>query len=677
MSTIVSIHCPHCQRKLKIEDPRLFGKKVKCPGCRKPFEVHDPTADEEISLHLVRDEPAVGTSARWVPDEPPQQAPLAPPRQFPSPPLMGHPSPGLTGPFSNLETPPIRTEPNVFPAEPPNGLPDLGVAAAPVAPSGRAELARLRQRRKKGTWLTYAIVAGVLLAGLGTVGFVVSRYQPRPAVDGAVAAVEGNTGTPAIAASKDDNQPYSHPRLEGNPKLVDEFAPTDGQPIQLLMVPGGINFLMHLRPADLWSDEYSDRELRASLTDDVTNWIAAQLKEICRREPTEIEEAVIGILLGPRGTDPEVCAVVRLKEPARMSALLDEFKGTYLYDITEKPQLRLIVDGKYGYLIHDERTIAICPERYAAELEHWTQSPNHEVSEGMGRLLEQTDRKRLFTVVGQVEDMRIHLDRLFPEASQPVMEHLLDWIGEDIETVAWSVHTKPYFHSEILLDPKTTSNVPRVQDRMRTQLKELPITMWKQVALKMQPQEMRFRQFIGRLPAMLEAYQRSTVMSRGNRYLKLTTVLPAKAAPNLALATLFTLNEAARTDFAAEPVMVAAAQAQKLPETVAERMRIPVDAEFSRTPLEPALQYLCDEIQVKLIVDGDALKDAGYTKNMPQTFTFGKVPMERSLAHIINSYQERGKEMAASINEGTKTVIVTTKKFADQQGLPIYPLKSE
>lgn len=662
MSTVVSIHCPHCQRKLKLDDPKLYGKKVKCPGCRKPFLVADPSLDDEVTLHLVRDEPAVGTSARWVPDDAPAQP--VPQRQ---------PTPGGL-PAAVAEQPVIQAAPQIPPASPPAEAPGFPLPAAAVT-SGSRELERLRKRRRKGAWMTYAIMGIFLLAGLGTAGYVVTQQKnlpnPEPAGSGAPLAAL----TPRNPA---EDQPYSHPRLEGDEKLVAEFKPTDGEPIQLLMVPGGINLLIHLRPAELWSDEYSDRELRASLTDDVTNWIAAKLKEICRRDPAEIEEAMIGVLLGARGTDPEVCAVVRLKEPARMSDLLEEFKGTYLYDITEKPELRLRVDGTYGYLIKDERTIAICPEKYAGELEHWIHSPNHEVSEGMSRLLGQTDRRRLFTVVGQVEDMRIHLDRLFPETMRGPMEHVLDWLGTDLDTIAWSVHTRPYFHSELMLDPKPVSSVSQVQDRMRTQLKKLPETVWRQVAVKMQPQEMRFRQFIGRLPAMLEAFQQSTVMNRGNRFLRLTTVLPAKAAPNLALATLFTVNEAARTDFDAEPVMIAAAQQKsELPATVAERLRIPVDAEFSRTPLEPALQYLCDEIQVNLIVDGDALKDAGYTKNMPQTFTFGKVPMERSLAHIINSYQERGKEMVVSINEETKTVIVLTKKFAEQQGLPIYPLKSE
>ncbi|MCA9069405.1 MAG: hypothetical protein KDA84_10800, partial [Planctomycetaceae bacterium] len=128
------------------------------------------------------------------------------------------------------------------------------------------------------------------------------------------------------------------------------------------------------------------------------------------------------------------------------------------------------------------------------------------------------------------------------------------------------------------------------------------------------------------------------------------------------------------TDFS-EPVAVATTNKQPdLPNTVAERMQMKVDAEFARRPLADALQYLCDEVHVNLHVDGDGLKDAGYTKNMPQTFNLGQVPMIQALAKIVNSYQERNKEMVACVDQDKMLITVTTRKFAEAQGLEIFPL---
>ncbi|QDT31150.1 zinc ribbon domain-containing protein [Thalassoglobus polymorphus] len=688
-----SIRCPNCQKKLKIEDQRLIGKKVKCPKCKAPFlvqvpqpkpptepqagsskpiekaaapkpapsasapsatsspaqkQVEQPQAqrpvEEEVQLELVTDEPPVGTSAKWVPD-----APVLP----------------ATGSHPQSATPPAESGlPNfaATPAQSPSPL----IAPATAEATGSSELNRIRSRRKKG-WGPTVIVGTFLLLGIGTVAFLVMRYEPQKTVTPADSvAVEEDLESPVP-----DDEPYSRSRLENRPQLVNEFEPTSGKPLALRMMPQGVSFLIHVRPALLWSEDRQYQELKVSLTDDVTHWIAAKLKEICRRDPEEIEEAYIGFLLGASGTEPEICSVVTLKEPAKMSDLIEEFRGQSVFSLEERPDLQLKQDDKYAYLIHDTQTIAIAPRMYAAELEESQKRP-FTMSVALENLMRETDDQRLFTVVGVVRDLQLHYPQIMPEASHQTMEQVVNWIGEDVEAVSWSVHTDPYFHSEINVHPIATSNPAKVRQRLNAQLETLPKTLMDEVCLKMAPREIRFRDFIGRLPAMVAAIQKSTVSMTTANYVSLTTVLPQKAAPNLALATLFTANEAARTDFNTEVVIAAADNKPKLPDTIIERLKIPVDAEFNRTPLEPALSYLVGEVELKLEVDGDALKDAGYTKNMPQTFKLGVVPLEQSLKKILDNYQEEGKVMVMSIDEKTKTIHILTEKFAKQKNMPIY-----
>ncbi len=526
----------------------------------------------------------------------------------------------------------------------------------------------MRSRRKKG-WGSTIIVGTFLLLGVGTVAFLVMNYEaPKKVADSDPLTQTENLDSPVA-----EDEPYSRSRLENRPKLLDEFEPTSGEPLALRMLPQGVSFVIHVRPALLWSNERQYQELKVSLTEDVTNWIAATLKEVCRRDPEQIEEAYIGFLLGASGTEPEICSVVRLKEPAKMSDLIDEFKGQSVYSLEERPDLRLKQDEKYAYLIPDNQTVAISPRMYAAELEQSQKQP-FSMSVALENLMRETDDQRLFTVVGVVRDLQLHYPMMMPVASHQAMEQVVNWLGEDVEAVSWSVHTDPYFHSEINVHPVATSNPSKVRQRLNAQLKELPVTLMNDVCLKMSPREIRFRDFIGRLPAMVEAIKQSTVSMTTANYVSLTTVLPQKAAPNLALATLFTADEATRTDFAAE-VVVADTNKPKLPETIAERLKIPVDAEFNRTPLEQALLYLAGEVDLTMEVDGDALKDAGYTKNMPQTFNLGVVPLEQALAKIVNNYQEVGKVMVMSIDEKTKTIHILTEKFAKQKNMPIYEFK--
>lgn len=658
MSEKLTIPCPHCQQKLKIKDPRLLGKIVACPKCGQSVKLAPPrsakptTDDDEVQMELVKEEPLEGTSPKWVPDVPDE-----PTRQKT---------------FSNLafnsDTRPSFS--GIFEAASKESVPEAIANVVPVASDAETTpaaggIAAYRKRRQRGSrtlWIVSGVVALLAAAGIGVVA---TQYKPTPA------GSAPSTGTDTSSAAVEQNRPYTVAQLQDDPDLLAGFKPTSGQPIQLLMVPSGVSIVVHLRPAKLWSGEYDDQVLRSSLTSDFTNWLEKKIEEYAHRKPSQIDELLVGLIVGARGSEPDVCLVMQLKEPEPIANLVQEFKGKYLHD---DPVPRIKVGDTHAVLIHNEKTLAIAPAEYAAELEHWIDIPNNEVPEGIDQLLKGTDRDRLFTVVAQVNDLKTHASMLFPESALGPMTLVGDWLGDDTEAFAWSVHHVPYLHSELHLRPTATMDSRGLQLAMQKKFEELPGVLWKDVCLKMQPQEMRFRAIIGRFPAMIEAFRQATVTTNGYRQVSMTTVLPAKAAANLALGTMFTVNEASRTDFGKPPAPSTTPASPQLPETVAERLKIPVDVEFSRTPLEQAFAYLCEKIEVNLAVDGDALKDAGYTKNMPQTMTLGKVPVEKAFSEIVARYQEDNGQMAVWIDEATKTVHVTTRKFAERDGRTLWEL---
>lgn len=479
-----------------------------------------------------------------------------------------------------------------------------------------------------------------------------------------------SASTEPTALAIDANR-VSTSTLEANATLVAAVRPTHGEPLDLTMLPSGVNLLIHVRPAALWSDAPQFQELRGTLTQNVTDWISRQLLATCRRAPQQIDEALIGILLGPTGSTPEVAAVVRLKEPAKLSDLVEEFRGE---PVRPAESLRLFRGSTHAYFIKDESTIAICPAALADDLADWVAVPNHNTTDGILQLLTQTDRERHFTLLFEVDDVRRHAEWLFFEPALPAFQQVLAVVGEESETVCWSVYVGESLHSELHLRTRVAGATDILGPRKLAELVSTRITDVPQRTLKvvqtMNPRHGGARQLIGRLPAMLEAVRRSTVVTTGERSVQFTTLLPAKAAPNLALATLLAWDESRRTSVASTPPTVATAEPKSLPKTVAERLKLPVDAEFRRTPLNEALAYICGEIDVQLSIDGDALKDAGYTQNMPQEFKLGKVPAEVALARIIGQYDGDGKDeqrMVVVVDEPTRTLLILTKKFADQQ----------
>jgi hypothetical protein len=253
---------------------------------------------------------------------------------------------------------------------------------------------------------------------------------------------------------------------------------------------------------------------------------------------------------------------------------------------------------------------------------------------------------------------------------------VLDLLGEESETACWSVHLNEELHSELHVRTRVAGATdilgPRgLAELLSTRITDVPMRIVTAVQA-MDPRHAGARQLIGRLPAMVEAVRQSTVVTTGERHVQFTTLLPAKAAPNLALAALLAWDESRRTPTTQTATRVAAAEPKTLPKTVAERLKLPVEAEFRRMPLRDALAYICDAIEVKLSIDGDALKDAGYTQNMPQEFNLGKVPADVAIGRIVGQYDGGGKEelrMVVVIDESNQTLLVSTKKFADQQNL--------
>jgi len=605
--SVLHIPCPKCRKELKLKDPSLLGKKAKCPACNHRFLLEWRSHDSAA--------------------------------ESPPPPAAATQLPANE---SQRSVPTIDTD-------------------------SEGEVGRLRemQRRRTQRRNRNLIVVAVCLILLGGGYFLARPYLPAPASERAQTAA---TSTPQSPQTPDESAATTTAVLAS---WDEQLSPTDGEPIELRMVPSGVRLIVNLRPAQLWSDDLRMAELRASLTQDVTGWLEQQLRTVTRHEPRQIEEVLLAWILGSRGTPPQLSAVVHLKEEARMSDLLDEF-GSEALD--EFAQPKVYVKGDRATLILNTKTFAIAPREYGAELPEWVDTPDFKTRDGIASLLSHTDRERLATVVFEPADVQRHLQQLVSEPVRPMLTAATDWFASEAETVAWSLHAGEEFHSEILVrGPRTTSSLT-TEAALKQNLEALPHTMVGLIQ-KMNPPRRGFRQLIGRFPAMLEVSRLATISSIEDRMVRLLTVMPPKAAPNLALGAVLTWDESTRTDFSADaPQLVTTAT--KLPETVLERLQLPVDAEFNRVPLQEALDYIGQEIHVGIEIDGDALKDAGFTKNMAQTFTLGKVPAAKALKRIVDQYKEPGKQMVIVLDEARQTLIVLTKKFADQRGLDVHSFGS-
>ena len=163
MSAVI-VCCPHCGKELKVRNPALLGKKGKCPKCAKPFVLRE-VQEEEVELQLAEDELPVGTSARWVPDEP-ARAPAA----------------------VSVEAPVITTSPAVG-----------GIVDVAAEDDGLARLREIKRRsarnRNIGIAVGAVLAVGVFAAVCGT-----DPAEPLAQTPPAAESAAGPAEAPAVAA---------------------------------------------------------------------------------------------------------------------------------------------------------------------------------------------------------------------------------------------------------------------------------------------------------------------------------------------------------------------------------------------------------------------------------------------------------------------------------------------
>lgn len=524
----------------------------------------------------------------------------------------------------------------------PGELPQWPAGSEPLG--AVSKLQAQRKRNRKRTIIASCTSAAVLLIG-GLAAFYVVNRMPKPLVDDVV----------------------EEEFLAEEP--VEEVANADepaaeNQPIDLKYIPAGTRILVHLRPAELWQPDSQGEEFRFCLGP-ISEFVEGKIKELTKREPAEITDALFCVIPAERGTPPDLAAVFHLKSEAKKSQLLDEFSGKR---VEASDDATYYQSGELAYVFPDLKTIVVSPARLADDMV----AAMHNVqptAEGISELLFLTDRRRPVTVVFDPMATMIDAEFLLPPSAVPILNSTIDWFGSEVDTVAWSLQfQKELFRSEIVVRNKGGLEARILERDLKRNLDGLAEDVLGAVK-RMAPREQGKRQIIGRVPAMTKAVALGTRTSAGPRYVKLTTLLPERAAPNLALGTLLAWDESTRTDFKAKPVP---SSTDDKPDNtpIAEKLKRKITVEFKREPLQQAFDYIANEIKAKLEVDGDGLKLSAYTKNMPQSFAMENVSAISVIERILK--QPMYDKMCMVVDEKKNSLLITTYPVAEEKGLKPY-----
>jgi len=220
----------------------------------------------------------------------------------------------------------------------------------------------------------------------------------------------------------------------------------------------------------------------------------------------------------------------------------------------------------------------------------------------------------------------------------------------------------PHLQMRTKIIPRAETTPSVLRGRLQRQLRSLPEEIALQVG-QMKPRTQGHRRIVGRFPAMLQAMAMGTTGSHASNIAGFSTILPQKAAPNLAAAAVLTWNQT-----------LLSPPAHAIPSSVRpsleDRLQRSVHVDFRREPLQDAMAYLAAAADIELSIDGDALMLSGFTQNMPQTMDLGEASVAEAIAAILNQYG--GKMVLVRVPPGG--LQLTTQEVADDNSQAIYQL---
>ena len=423
------------------------------------------------------------------------------------------------------------------------------------------------------------MIAGsaLVLAGLGAALY----FNPAGNRPGKPLKKEASAN---VASTSDAVSNPDHESVPGHTRKTSRPA----DPITLKLVPEGARIVIHLRPAELWQPGGSAEEFRACLGP-LGTWLENVIKTRCLVEPSRIEEVLFALI--PVSRDAfETAFVVRTTADFKKSELIDKDLG----ELIDQPRQHYL-GRERAWLIFDARTFAGAPRSMVQSLlESASGAPV--TSEGIEALLPQTDRKQHFTLLCDLEDLRLGAGTIAPDNAQNLLEGIVDFFGDYVETIAWSVHLgdaerETDLVSDLLVRNRSSRSAPKLQEDLTKKLKELPERVLSLI-YQTNPRAIGERKIVGRFPIMTKVVERSAQIASSQRLVTMQIELPERAGSNLALGALLTWNQTTLPDFGKSSSAPAGTQSAetKLPDKIADRLKKRISVDFRREFMYTAIE---------------------------------------------------------------------------------------
>lgn len=544
--------------------------------------------------------------------------------------------------------PPSSAEPSAEPV----GLPQINIGQDDVL----ARVGPRRQRRKRGSALKWVLM-GFLAIGSGVVvfGYVTLTRDAVP------------TGaTPSVPAAVPGSASLTSPTVAPGGKQAEKYAlpekPERGAAYAFDYVPAGARLVLHWRPATL---NANTEFWKCSGT--LLPWLDQQLIDATGISSENLEWARCYLIPGPRGGAPS--AVFKFKPVATydLQSWTNAQKGAAEQIVGMQVYQR---DGQRIIWLDDMTGLSV-PVLLLEEAINTAENPLP-MTAALDQLITQTNSSAEFSLLFDLKSVETGLPDWFSKDQEFFMETLLAWWGDQTEAVLWEVELEEErFYSRMMTQAAPFTSANTLKSFWRRNLNELSKASWDDLRQR-SLHSMGAQTVLARFPAMLQLASRFTTVDVDRQRVTLETMLSERAGPNLSLASWLYWRERYLPEGVPGAPAVEVVEGTE-PKTLVERLQAKLFIDFRLTPLQEAIALIGEEIGMPFEIDGDALKNQGYTQNMPQDYNLGEVTAEVALAHLLAQYPK----MVVVLDESARKAILTTEAGAAAKNMQPYPFPAK
>lgn len=430
---------------------------------------------------------------------------------------------------------------------------------------------------------------------------------------------------------------FGQPPAASQPRQPLWQSPTSGPPIDTRFCPAGTQAILHLRLSELIAHAESDKIVDA--LGPAGAWLRESLPKLAGLPLSHIEQLLIAFV-------PTANSGVEMVYVVRPVSLPDESELVKAWNNPARQGDLWVANDSAYYLRTDAGCFAMGPERLLRTIAEADGEPPV-LRRELDELLQASDSLRTCTLLSapsfwtddaksllglDAERTRDWLSWFFDRSTQGTLlsAHLADNLFVELR-IASAADKKP-----AVLNREYRAKVDGLANRARQEL----------ATRQRGPHSAKV---LARLPDMLAAVDRYALIDVDGRQVVLRAYLPAVAAHNLLLAGRLLL----------EPGDVQQSPAnQPAPETIAQKLARRISIASPRVTLADALRLFGDEVGLSVIIDGDALKREGITKNQSFALDIKDLPATEVLSAILKKASPDDKLMFKIKGDA---LLITTK----------------